>query len=288
MILVTGPTGTVGRLVLRQLVERGQEVRALVRDPGRAVELSLQKLVVGDLGRPDTLPAALAGVDSVFLLSGGGPETPLHDANLGLAAAEAGVRHIVKISIIGAEYGFDDLVSTWHLAGERTLRQIGTQPGGPAWTFIRPGEFMSNARLWAGPVKERGTVFWTQTDVPVAVIDPADVATLAVRALTSPGHEGQTYRISGPEPLDVHQRVAKLSTALSRPLRLVDTPVPDILDAVRRVGRNPLVVQTTLGNLSRAEFREQAARVLPTFERVIGRPLRTFDEWLADHIGMFR
>jgi (4-alkanoyl-5-oxo-2,5-dihydrofuran-3-yl)methyl phosphate reductase len=289
MILVTGATGIVGREVVSQLVAAGQDVRALTRDPGRAAGLGAQvKVVTGDLGQPETLPAALAGVDSVFLLSGGGPETPLHDANLAQAAAEAGVRHVVKLSIIGAEYEFTDLVSTWHLAGERALRQIGERPGGPTWTFIRPGEFSSNARLWAGPVKSQGAVFWAQVEPKVAVIDPRDVAAVAVTALTTPGYEGRALRIGGPEALSVVQRVDKLAAALGRPLRLVAVPIPDVRDAAARAGRHPLVVETTLGNLGREEFRLHAAEVLPTFEEIVGRPPLTFDQWVADHIEIFR
>ncbi|ADJ49046.1 nucleotide-diphosphate-sugar epimerase/NmrA family protein [Amycolatopsis mediterranei S699] len=290
MILVTGATGTVGREVVRQLVEAGRPVRALTRDPAAAAAVLGDgvEFVAGDLGRPETLPAAVAGADSVFLLSGGGPETPLHDANLGQAAAEAGVGHVVKLSIIGAEYEFTDLVSTWHLAGERALRQIGARPGGPAWTFLRPGEFTSNARLWAGPVKAKGTVFWSQVDTPVAVVDPRDVAAVAVTTLLEPGHQGQTYRFGGPEPLTVRERVAKLGAALGRELTVVDVPIAAARDAAAKSGRQPLVVETTLGNLTREEFQVHAVKVLPTFEKLVGRPPLTFDQWVADHIEIFR
>lgn len=289
MILVTGATGTVGREVVSQLAGEGRPVRALTRQPDRDLGFpGSVEVVGGDLGRPETLGAAVAGVESVFLLTGGGPETPLHDANLALAALDAGVRHIVKLSIIGAEYGFDDLVSTWHLAGERAIRQIGDRPGGPAWTFVRPGEFMSNARLWAGPVKARRTVIWAQTEAVVAVIDPRDVAAVAVTALTTPGHDGQTYRISGPEALTVGERVAKLGAVLGDELTLVERPVADVRDAAARAGRQPLVVETTLGNLGRPEFRERAATVLPTVEKIIGRAPYTFDRWAADHAEIFR
>lgn len=289
MILVVGATGVVGREVVAQLVAAGQEVRALVRDPGRDHGLGGEvKLVPGDLGRLETLTDALTGVDSAFLLTGGGPETPLHDANFATAAARAGVRHLVKLSIIGAEYGFTDLVSTWHLAGERALRQIGQRLDGPQWTFLRPGEFSSNARLWAVPVKERGAVFWSQVDPKVAVIDPRDVAAAAVTALTTEGHEGRAYRIGGPQALDVRERVDILSAALGKPLKLVELPIADVAEAAERAGRQRLVVETTLGNLTRPEFQEKASQVLPTFAELVGRPPRTFEEWVTDHLGLFR
>ncbi len=289
MILVTGATGTVGREVVRQLLEAGQPVRALTRDPDKAPALGDGvQFVAGDLGRPETLSAVLDGVHSVFLLSGGGPETPLHDANLAQAAAEAGVGHLVKLSIIGAEYGFTDLVSTWHLAGERAIQQIGARPGAPTWTFLRPGEFSSNARLWVGPVKAQGTVFWSEVDTEVAVVDPRDVAAAAVTTLLEPGHEGKTYRFGGPEALTARQRVAKLGAALGRELKLVPIPIAAARDAAAKAGRQALVVETTLGNLTREEFRLHARKVLPTFEKLVGRPPMSFDQWVTDHVDLFR
>jgi uncharacterized protein YbjT (DUF2867 family) len=289
MILVAGATGVVGGEVVRQLLAAGHDVRAITRDPARAGALGGEvKVVTADLERPGTLPAALSGVESVFMLSGGGPATPLQDANLAEAAAAAGVRHLVKLSIIGAEYGFDDLVSSWHLAGERTIRQIGSRPGAPTWTFIRPGEFSSNARLWATTVKARDTVFWAQGDVKVAVIDPRDVAAVAVEALTGSDHESKTYRIGGPEALTTRERVDRLAAALGRPLEYVEVPIAAARDAAAKAGRQPLIVETTLGNLAREEFQVQAAKVLPAFEEITGRPPRTFDAWVADNIGIFR
>jgi len=89
MILVTGATGTVGRQLVNELVTAGADVRALSRTPERAGLPSGVEVVAGDLGRPETLPSALQGIERVFLLSGG-PEGPEHDANL--IAARAGWR----------------------------------------------------------------------------------------------------------------------------------------------------------------------------------------------------
>ncbi|GAA3072103.1 SDR family oxidoreductase [Streptosporangium carneum] len=284
MILVTGATSNVGREVVGQLAAAGREVRAFTRDPDRVADIGPSvKTVTGDLAQPETLRAALAGVERVFALSGGGPEQPLHDANLAQAAAEAGVRHVVKMSVIGAEYGFGDLMSTWHLAGERAIRQVGLP-----WTFLRPGEFMSNARLWAATVKSQGVVYWPHGHVKVAVIDPRDIAALAVAALTSPGHEGKAYRISGPEALTVGERVGTLGAALGRALRHVEIPVSAARDAAARAGRQPLVVETALTNMGSDDYRVPYAQVLPVSRDVLGREPRTFAEWAADHIGLFR
>lgn len=179
-------------------------------------------------------------------------------------------------------------MSTWHLAGERTIRQIGRRPGGPSWTFVRPGEYMSNARLWAPAIAARGTVFWPHGPVKVAVIDPRDVAAAVVRTLTTPGHEGRTYRIGGPEALSTAERVDKLAAALGRPLAYVQVSVADARDAAARAGRQALVVETTMGNLEREEFQAKARQVLPTLQELVGRAPLTFDQWVADNVSVFK
>jgi (4-alkanoyl-5-oxo-2,5-dihydrofuran-3-yl)methyl phosphate reductase len=284
MILVAGATSTAGREVVHQLVAAGHAVRAVTRDPARMPDPGPHvEPVAADLGAPETLRGLMSGVDSVFMLHGGGPEGPLHDANLAQAAADAGVKRVVKMSVIGAEYDFTDLISTWHLAGERAIRQIGLD-----WTFLRPGEFMSNTRLWAPAIRARGAVYWPHGQVPVAVIDPRDIAALAVAALTTPGHEGRTYRISGPAALTAERRVEIIAEAVGRPLRLVDIPVSAARDAAAKAGRQSLVVETALGNLGRDEFRVHAAEELPVSEEILGRAPRTFAEWVADHVDLFR
>ena len=108
MILVTGPTGNIGSLLVPQLLQRRASVRALARnpdeekarlDPSRAQGV---EIVGGDLARPDSLPAALQGVESVFLLTPVSQETATWKGNLIEAARTAGVRHIVNRSVTGA------------------------------------------------------------------------------------------------------------------------------------------------------------------------------------------
>ena len=142
MILVTGATGTVGSEVARQLIAAGQKPRLLVRNPEKAKAFEGKaEIVKGDLDDAASLSAALKGVDKLFLLTSGVDGPRLEEKAIDQAKA-AGVKHVVKLSVIGAEYEALSF-GKWHRKSEKKL-----EASGLAWTFIRPGNFMSNALMW--------------------------------------------------------------------------------------------------------------------------------------------
>src|SRR5690242_16481446 len=104
MILVTGATGRVGGEVVRQLVAAGVEVRAFVRSgPAAASKLPAGvEIAQGDFEHPETLSAAMQGIEKVYLLVPGTPQMPAQEAAALEAAKRAGVKHVVKHSVMGA------------------------------------------------------------------------------------------------------------------------------------------------------------------------------------------
>jgi (4-alkanoyl-5-oxo-2,5-dihydrofuran-3-yl)methyl phosphate reductase len=281
MILVTGATGTVGRQLVAELVAGGVGVRALSRTPEQAGLPARVEVVAGDLGRPETLGAALEGVERVFLLSGG-PEGPSHDTNLIGAAKQAGVAHVVTLSVLGAGHGADDPITRWHLAGERAVAGSGM-----AWTVLRPGAFISNALMWAPTIKTQDAIYAPFAQAKTAAIDPADIAAVAARALTEPGHENKTYPLTGPELLSAADQVETLGAALGRPLRLVDVPPEAAKAAMVESGMPAELADAVIASMAQAGT-DHAMAVLPTVEKVTGRPARSFAEWTAAHLENFR
>lgn len=280
MILVTGATGTVGRQLVTELVEGGVGVRALSRAPGRAGLPAGVEVVAGDLGRPETLGAALEGVERVFLLSGG-PEGPGHDANLVGAAKQAGVAQVVTLSVLGAGHGADDPITRWHLAGEAAVTGSGM-----AWTILRPGAFMSNALMWAPTIKAQDAVYVPFAQAKTAAIDPADIAAVAARALTEPGHENKTYPLTGPGLLSAAGQVQILSAALGRPLQLIDVPPEAAKAAMIESGMPTGLADAVIASMAQAGT-DHAMAVLPTVDEITGRPARSFIQWTAAHLGAF-
>lgn len=280
MMLVTGATGEVGRAVVAELLKLGVPVRATSRDPEQARLPDGVEVVRADLADADAVATAVSGVDGVFLLTGGS-EIPLHDKTVAAAAARAGVRRIVKLSSgrVGDETATDPIPS-WHREGERAVRESGVP-----WTMLRPMGFMSNALMWAGPIREQGAVFAPYAEGRVTVIDPLDIAAVAAVALTS-AEVGQVLTLSGPQALSPGEQVAILGEVLGRPLRFVEVEPAAARAAIISHGVPPEMADAIMA-LRATALEEFTSVVHPTVERVTGRPAGTFRAWAERNRAAF-
>jgi len=281
MILVTGATGTVGREVVIQLLAAGEQVRGMTRNPSTAKLDARVELVKGDFASPDTLAKAVDGVERVFSLTFG-PQTGTHERDLAGLAKKAGVRHIVKLSAMGGDGGTKNAIRKWHEQGEEAIKETGI-----SWTVVRPGGFMSNALHWRETVRTQGKVFSNYGDGKLPSVHPRDIAAVAVRALTSDGHERKTYHLTGPEALSVGEQVDILSEVLGRRIEYVP-----ITDDVARKGMEkagmPALLIDALIPFAAFIRSGRAAEVLPTVEEVTSRPALTFLDWAREHAEAFR
>jgi uncharacterized protein YbjT (DUF2867 family) len=257
------------------LLELGAEARGLVR-PGSEGDLpdGVQP-APGDLNDPDSVRAQLDGVTAVFLLSGyDGIERSL------ASMREAGVERVVLLSSSAAPTGdLDNAVARYHNLSERAVSESGLP-----WTFLRPNSFMSNAFRWLPQLKEGDVIRGPFGDVPISTIDPDDLGAVAARALTTSEHEGQTYRLSGPEALRPGEQVAILAKYAGRDLRfeaqtneearaeMEDQMPKEYVDAFFNFFVDGAIDETT---------------VHPTVEQVTGRPPRSFEEWAEAHADAF-
>ncbi|GHF65548.1 nucleotide-diphosphate-sugar epimerase [Streptomyces mashuensis] len=281
MIVVIGASGNVGREVVTRLLERGLRPRALTRNPQGAAFAPGVEVLGGDLDDPGTADRALDGADAAFVATAG-PAAPAHDEALARAVARCGVPRVVRVSSVAALPPVTDAYGTAHAAAEEAYRATGT-----ACTFLRPAAFMSNTLQWAWSVKADGTMHQPFGDLPQAVVDPADVAEVAVRTLTEPGHEGKAYTLTGPEPLTARDRAHRLAQALGRPLTFVDASEEEAHQAMVKAGLPDDYVTallTALGDPTPA----RGAVPLPTVEELTGRPPRRFDTWLKTNLHHFR
>lgn len=279
MILVTGATGTVGTEVVRILAERGEPVRAMARDP-RRVRLPVP-VVRGDFDDRDSLDDALAGTGAVLLLSAPGPWIERHDLAMLDAMRSHGVSRVVKLSAIGTGESAGFRVGDWHLPGERALRA-----GPAAWTILRPSSFATNTLRWAAAIRAEQPVANLTGNGVQGVIDPRDVAEVAVAALTGPEHAGMTYTLTGPELLSMPGQVAVLREVLGRPIEIVDVP-PDVAKKqMIAAGQDPEFAEAaTRGQRRIAEGGN--ARLTPDVVTVLGRAARTYANWAHDHRAAF-
>jgi len=217
MILVTGATGHIGRELVDTLAAQGEQVRALVRAAGDHQQEfpAGVRSVAGDLGSPDSMRPALAGVRGLFLL----PGYPNMSGTLA-EARQAGVERVVMVSSSSIEGGEEgNAITKYMMDSEAAVRESGL-----AWTFLRSYGFMSNTLQWVPQLQAGDVVRAPWPDVPVAMIDPYDIAAVAAVALTSPGHQGRPYTLSGPEPLRPAGRVRVLGEVLGRELKFEGQP----------------------------------------------------------------
>jgi uncharacterized protein YbjT (DUF2867 family) len=229
MILVIGATGTVGRFVVRQLTARGEQVRALVRDPGAARQRLGDRVqyVVGDLDRPATLTPALAAADRVFLLTRQSDRQPGQERAVVDAAVRAGVCRLVKLSVFRADERSPLQIARQHALTERAVRESGL-----GYTIVRPVFFMQNL---PGMIRD-GAIRTAAEDGRVAMVDARDVAAIAVDALTGYGDEGRTYTVTGPQAMTFDEVAAALSRETGDPVRHVRVTPDQVRAALERNG----------------------------------------------------
>ncbi|NED03315.1 NAD(P)H-binding protein [Streptomyces sp. SID6648] len=279
MILVTGATGAVGREVAGLLAAAGP-LRILARRPERlTVRGDGVEVVEGAYGDRPALDRALRGVDSVFLVTNS-PAEP-DDERVAGAAAAAGVRHLVKLSMMAVEEpGADDFITRRQRQNEEAIRESGVP-----WTFVRPRTFMSNTLSWAPGIRSAGVVRALYGDAPVACVDPRDVAAVAVAVLTGAGHEGRAYAVSGPEAVTAREQTAQLSRVLGRPLRFEELG----LDAARTalLAKYPRPVAEAFLESAERQRAGAKAAVVPTVQELTGRQARSYRTWVADHADAF-
>ncbi|MEU6914849.1 NAD(P)H-binding protein [Streptomyces olindensis] len=277
MILVTGATGNIGSALLRELHEAGAApVRALTRDAGRASFPEGIEAVEGDLAQADSLKAALEGVRSLFLLSGMGAE-----AEVLAAARQAGVEHVVLVSSITVQTHPHLPAAGENLAVERLLKDSGM-----AWTVLRPTQFASNTLWWAQSIREEGVVRAPYADIGLPAIHPADIAAVARAALTEPGHQGQTYALTGPERITVRRQVAVIAAASGREVACIEISREE---AHRQLA--PLLGDETADavlDLMGGDVNEELLTVRDTVPRVTGSAARSFRQWASEQGAAFR
>ncbi len=283
MILVAGATGKVGREVVRQLAAAAAPVRALVRDPARASHIRLPgvAVAVGDLARPETLDAALAGVDRVFVATPADPDQVVLQGNLVAACKRAGVERIVKISVAGGPDAATQ-IGRWHWTTEKQI-----EASGLGFTMIRPVFYMQETLRFAPSVAGRAMFSLPCGTGEVPLIDARDVASAAVAALTGSGHESRIYDLTGPEALSFDAVADAIGQAIGRKVDYVHVPQDFALKQMLADGVPRWLAEDML--VLFASIREgYGGAVTDAVARLTGAPPRTFLHFARDYADAFR
>ncbi|MEC0518073.1 NAD(P)H-binding protein [Bacillus inaquosorum] len=267
-ILVTGATGTVGCCIVGLLHEKGVKVRALTRAINKTNLPAEIQIVSGDLDKPESLQPHLYKVDSLFFITQSDQSDTKFMTNKKIVqmAEEAGVKRIVAIM----DFEGNPI--------EEVIKNSGME-----WTILRPVEFMKNVLYdWAESIQKEGIIRTAFPDSLSARIHEADIAAVAVKALTEEGHHRQTYDLTGPEALTPRIMVKQISEVIQKPIELIEMTEDEMKKEWKSKGYEEEFINYFIIEMGKNPPK-QVYTVLPTIELVTGEPARTFAQWVKEN-----
>jgi uncharacterized protein YbjT (DUF2867 family) len=213
-VLVTGGTGTVGTQVVRDLLARGVEVSVLTRDAAKFKALPAGVTgVEGDLRKPETVRSVFKGFDGVFLLNVVSP-TESQEGHLAMCGIRlAGIKRIVYLSVQEA----DKAAHLPHFGAKVGVEEAIKQSG-IAFTILRPNNYYQNDYWYKDVMPQYGMYPQPIGNKGCSRVDVRDIAEAAGIAMTTSGHEGQTYDLVGPEAVTGDSTAATWSRLLGKPI----------------------------------------------------------------------
>ncbi len=274
--LITGATGPVGKSIVTQLRTLGHDVRIVTRDLDKA--LAGVEAVQGDFTQGDLPATAFEGVQRVFLF----PAQSGVDAFLEQAKT-AGVEQVVVLSSLAAALEFErdktSISALHHLAIEQSVIASGIP-----YTFLRPGSFANNLLFWAYSIQTGDTIYGPYANSIQAPIHEADIAAVAVVALTQDGHQGKTYPLTGPQALTRIEQLHCIGDAIGKQLHFQEIPADVFQKEMEKYMPVP-VIKMLLDYWSDTITVPDV--VLPTVEQLTGHKARTLAQWAKDHAADF-
>jgi|SRR5579871_1641023 len=282
MILVTGASGTVGGAVAAELAGSKVPFRALYRSQADAPAARGIDVVIADFADKPSLDRALQNIDTVFLVCSPVRELVELESNMIEAAERAGVERVVLNSALGAG-DYSKSFPSWHRKVEDKLKASGLE-----YTILRPNSFMQNVLAYYAPtIRTQGAFYAAMGNARVSYIDVRDVAAVAARALTSREHVGETYELNGPEAVTYSELARRISRAAGREVQYADLLVEQQRQAMLSQ-HMPEWQVTALLDLQAYYTGGQGGDADRVIQRIIGRPPRGLDDFLAEFADRFR
>jgi uncharacterized protein YbjT (DUF2867 family) len=297
-ILVTGATGTVGSEVLKQLLsakgERQEEemnIKAAARSANDSTyrNLGIQTVEL-DYNKPDTLTAAFKDVDKLFLLTPFQSNMVDLTSNLVNVAKNAGVKYIVKQSVLGADAQPAITPSRLHRQAEKIIEESGIP-----FTFLRPNFFMQNfVTFYSNFIKTQGAFYAPAGDAKASFVDVRDIAAVAVQALSGRSgrnntgdHIRKAYDITGGEALSYGQAAEILSKEIGKKVNYVNILDQDARKGMKDMGADEWTINSMieLFGITRAGY---LSEISPAVEQVTGNKPITFSQFARDYAGAFK
>ena len=270
MIVVTGATGHLGRLVIAQLLQKvpAQQLVAAVRNPAKAADLAARGVQVrlADYTQPNTLDAAFAGVEKLLLISSNevGQRAAQHQAVID-AAKRAGVTLLAYTSMLHADR------NKMALAGEHQATEAALRASGLPFVLLRNGWYLENYTENLAPALQHGALLGSAGEGRIAAAARADYAAAAAEVITREGQAGRVYELAGDSPFTMAQLAAEVSRLARQPVVYKNLPPAEYAQALVGFGipkpYAEVLADSDVG-ISRGELDDSSGEL----RRLIGRP----------------
>ncbi|GHF49001.1 NAD(P)H dehydrogenase (quinone) [Deinococcus metalli] len=280
IIAVTGATGHLGRHVVQALLDKGVpagNIVALVRDPARASEFAAQGVQVrqADYAQPESLSAALAGVERVLLISGTDMQNRVEQhRNVIGAAKDAGVKLIAYTSILNADTTAM-LLAADHQATEAALRESGVP-----YTLLRNGWYVENYTGNLAQTLPHGVLVGAGGSGQLTPAPRRDYAEAAATVLTEGGHDNATYELGGDTPVTLAQLADEISRQTGQPYAYVNQSVPEYTATLTGLGL-PAGAAAMFADSDAGIARGELSTASGDLRRLIGRPTTPLPDAVA-------
>ncbi|OLB85275.1 MAG: hypothetical protein AUG74_19460 [Bacteroidetes bacterium 13_1_20CM_4_60_6] len=283
MILITGASGSVGKAVLLEAIRRESKVRAMYRSKEEAAKApSGCQAVLADYADKHSLRKALDGVNFVYVVCSPIPQLVELESNMLVACKQAGVKHVVLNSALGAG-DYPKSFPSWHRQVEDKLKSSGM-----SCTILRPNGFLQNIVTYnAASIRTQGAFYAAMGDAKVSYLDVGDIAVVAVKALRGGPHSGKTYELNGPEAISNEELAKRISKISGRTVNYVDIPESAQREAMLGMGMPEWQV-TALLELQQYYKQGGGAKTDGVLRSLIERAPVTLDQYLKANAKEFR
>src|ERR1043165_2377580 len=286
-ILLTGATGTISSGAIRELQQKGgHTLIGLVRDASsdKAKALAAQgvELRTGDLEKLRTVEKAFEGVDVAWLLSKPGLMAPAQQSNALQGARLGKVKHVVRMSAVGAAHDAPTINSRLHALSDSEVAASGIP-----YTIVKPHAFLQNLMMSAKMIAEQGMLFGALGDTAQPMIDTRDVSASVAAILANPGpHAGKTYTLTGPTAVTYGQIASAIGEAIGKPVKYVAIPVATMVENLTKFGIDDYN-QTAIRDYMTAYASGWSSKVTTSVQDLTGKPARSIHDFARDFAGVF-
>ncbi|KAJ3120784.1 hypothetical protein HK098_004240 [Nowakowskiella sp. JEL0407] len=276
MIFITGASGGVGSLVLEHAVSHGLSVRAGSRDPMKSAENSKFKSIEWvkfDFNDPSTFADSLRGVEKVFLYIG--PNTD----KFALEAKKAGVKLIVFMSSLLVLSETPSFIGSMHAVIEDAIKECGID-----WVFIRGCEYMKNEMRMIQQVKN-GNVFTVYPKAKGFYVHEHDVAEVAVAALTRTEMVNTAPALTGYK-YSAEEIVSIISKRIGKNISITQISEEVAAETMKKFGI-PEPTYREIFSTKKRLLTEEIFKKSDDLQKILGKPPRTFEDWVEESIHLF-